>query len=111
MTEPSAVDTSAESTRYRETFNRLKDEFRAIPADQLLTLNVAPLIAVKTLLTSLPAIKAMRSRLIAEFARTPTARPSWRGRAVFSATQPLRGDVPQLPGQLIDQRLCSRPRR
>ncbi len=60
MTEPSAVKSSAESPRYREAFNRLKEEFRAIPADQLLTLNIEPLVALTTLLTSLPAIKGLQ---------------------------------------------------
>jgi hypothetical protein len=66
MTETSVVDMSAESPRYREAFQRSRDERRAIPADDLLTLNVDPQIAVTTTLTALPAIKAMRSRLMAE---------------------------------------------
>jgi hypothetical protein len=72
MTEPSTVDLSAESPRYREAFNRLKGELRAIPADSLLTLNVEPPVAVTTTLRSLPAIKPLRSRLIAEFAKFDT---------------------------------------
>jgi hypothetical protein len=67
MTETSVVDTSAESPRYREAFNRSKEARAAIAAEDLLTLNVDPQSAVTTTLTALPAIKAMRSRLIAEF--------------------------------------------
>ena len=69
MTEQSSIDMSAEPPRYRESFNKLKAELRAIPESQLLTLNVEPMVAVTTTLTSLPAIKAMRARLIAEFTK------------------------------------------
>jgi hypothetical protein len=67
MTEPAAVDTSADAPRYREAFHRLKDELRAIPEKELLTLNLDPQLAVTTTLRALPEVKAMRSRLIAEF--------------------------------------------
>ena len=74
MPEPSVVDTSAESPpRYHEAFDRTKAERDAIAAEDLLTLNVDPQIAVTTTLTALPAIKAMRSRLIAEFSNFDVA--------------------------------------
>ena len=73
MTEPSATDMPAEHPRYRESFNLLKEELRAIPESQLITLNADPMVAVTTTLTSLPAIKAMRGRLIAEFTKFDVA--------------------------------------
>lgn len=67
MEELPVVDMSADAPRYRESFNRLKDKFRAIPEKDLLTLNVEPHVAVTLTLRALPEVKAMRSRLIAEF--------------------------------------------
>lgn len=69
MIDPTVVDASADEPRYRDAFHRLKDELRAIPEKDLLTLNVEPQVAVTTTLRVLPAVKALRPRLIAEFAK------------------------------------------
>lgn len=113
MAEATAVDTSVDAPIYLESFERQKSAIRAVPTDDLLTVNVEPLLALQAMHRALPRVSAMRARLVEEFKSFDRAKfDNLRdyGYAFAHATTLLRAAEPQVSGfdQLANE--CSEMR-
>lgn len=101
MSEPSVVQTPADDPLYIASFDRRKLTFRALPEENLETVNLEPIQAIQLTQNALIRVMPMRERLIKAF-------PSFDvsdldnlldyGRAYAHATTVLRAQEPQVTG-------------
>ena len=72
MTQP--MPGSADVSRFEEAFNQLRDEIRAVAPSDYVMINIDVPSAITTVLGSLPAIRALRPRVVAELSQFDVAR-------------------------------------
>jgi len=65
MSQPNVIEVSAPVPRFRDAYQTLLEEMRAVPADKLMIVNLDIPTAVTTVLGALPQIRAMRAQVMA----------------------------------------------
>ena len=65
MSQPNVTAASAPVPRFREAYQTLIEEMRAVPSDELANVNLDIPTAVTTVLGALPQIRALRSQILA----------------------------------------------
>jgi hypothetical protein len=74
MSQPNVTDVSAPVPRFRDAYQTLLEEMRAIPADKLMIVNLDIPTAVTTVLGALPQVRAIRAQVVATMPQFDIAR-------------------------------------